>query len=103
MSTRPQSSRAEGYAAPALDRLLAMPAVVDLTSLSKATVYRKIATAASPPHSKSGRRAWPGDNPTSPCGLISRPALMTLWRRTTLRGSPKAPSLCAYRGAVIGG
>ena len=60
MSTRPQSSRAEGCAAPALDRLLAMPAVVHLTSLSKATVYRKVADGSFPAPLKIGksRVAW---------------------------------------------
>ena len=60
MSTRPQSSRAEGCVAPALDRLLAMPAVVHLTSLSKATVYRKVADGSFPAPLKIGksRVAW---------------------------------------------
>ena len=59
MSTRPQSSRAEGCAAPALDRLLAMPAVVHLTSLS-GTVYRKVADGSFPAPLKIGksRVAW---------------------------------------------
>ena len=60
MSTRLQSAGAEGCAAPALDRLLAMPAVVHLTSLSKATVYRKVADGSFPAPLKIGksRVAW---------------------------------------------
>jgi prophage regulatory protein len=44
----------------ALERLLPMPAVMDLTSLSKATVYRKIGDGSFPPPLKIGksRVAW---------------------------------------------
>jgi prophage regulatory protein len=60
MSTRQQSWHAESHTAPPLDRLLTVPAVVDLTSLSKATVYRKVADGSFPAPLKIGksRVAW---------------------------------------------
>ena len=45
---------------PTVDRLLPMPKVMDLTSLSKATVYRKVADGSFPAPFKIGksRVAW---------------------------------------------
>ena len=68
MSTRPQSARAEDCAAPALDRLLAMPTVVHLTSLSRFT--RKVADGSFPPRSRLGSRASPGEKGTSLIGSL---------------------------------
>ena len=55
-NTRAQSN------APSLDRFLARPSVSDLTSLSKATIYRKVAEKTFPAPVKIGKAALRGAN-----------------------------------------
>jgi len=54
------SKKSQSNEPTALDRLLPMPKVIDLTSFSKATVYRKVADGSFPAPLKIGksRVAW---------------------------------------------